>query len=327
VLARLLVANGRAADRAVAKAQLASLAAAEIAGSLRNATPEQLFAAYERDVDEGLLDMPRVFADGVVLPTGDPLAQLARPDGWNRVPVIAGTNRDENKLFQFMNPVYVKRWLGVVPQVRDPDLYLAMADAQSAMWKATGADGPAAAMWSTQPNVFVYRFDWDEEPKLLGIDLGTYLGAAHGFEIPFVFGHWDLGKQGSVIFSDANRHARETLGEQMMSYWANFAWTGDPGRGRAGELPAWSAWDGRPGAHKYMILDTPSGGGARMGSEPVTPESVLASVDADPRLRSQRDRCFVYHELARWSRGFTEAEYASAGRQGCAPHPFEQFPW
>ena len=69
------------------------------------------------------------------------------------------------------------------------------------------------------------------------------------------------------------------------------------------------------------------GGGARMGSEPVTPESVLASVDADPRLRSQRDRCFVYHELARWSRGFTEAEYASAGRQGCAPHPFEQFPW
>jgi para-nitrobenzyl esterase len=327
VLARLLVANGRAADRAVAKAQLASLAAAEIAATLRDATPEQLFAAYERDVDEGLLDMPRVFADGVVLPTGDPLAQLARPDGWNRVPVIAGTNRDENKLFQFMNPVYVKRWLGVVPQVRDPDLYLAMADAQSAMWKATGADGPAAAMWSTQPNVFVYRFDWDEEPKLLGIDLGTYLGAAHGFEIPFVFGHWDLGKQGSVIFSDANRHARETLGEQMMSYWANFAWTGDPGRGRAGELPAWSAWDGRPGAHKYMILDTPSGGGARMGSEPVTPESVLASVDADPRLRSQRDRCFVYHELARWSRGFTEAEYASAGRQGCAPHPFEQFPW
>jgi carboxylesterase type B len=136
----LLVADGKAADRAAAKAQLASLAAAEIAGSLRNATPEQLFAAYERDVDEGLLDMPRVFADVVVLPTGDPLAQLARPDGWNRVPVIAGTNRDENKLFQFMNPVYVKRWFGVVPQVRNPDLYLATADAQSAMWKATGAD-------------------------------------------------------------------------------------------------------------------------------------------------------------------------------------------
>jgi len=327
VLARLLVADGKAIDHTAAKTQLASLPAAEIASTLRSKTPAQLFAAYERDVDEGLLDMPRVFADGVVLPADDPLERLARPDGWNRVPVIAGTNHDENKLFLFMNPAHVKRWFGVVPQVREPRLYLATADAQSAMWKATGADGPAAAMWSTQPNVFVYRFDWDEEPSLLGIDLGTYLGAAHGFEIPFVFGHWDLGKQGSVIFNDTNQTGREALSEQMMSYWANFAWTGDPGRGREGDLPAWSAWDGRPGAHKYMILDTPNGGGAHMGSEPVTRESVIASVDADARLTSQRDRCFVYHELARWSRGFTEAQYATVGREGCAPYPFEKFPW
>ena len=172
------------------------------------------------------------------------------------MPVIAGTNRDEQKLFMFMNPLHVRRWLGVVPQVRDPELYLAAADARSAMWKATGADGPVAAMWATQPNVFVYRFDWDEEPSLLGIDLGTFLGAAHGFEIPFVFGHWDLGRQGNVIFSAANQAGREALSDQMMSYWANFARTGDPGRGRRGELPAWSAWDGRPQAHKYLILDT-----------------------------------------------------------------------
>ncbi len=322
VLARLLVADGKTVDRAAARVKIASLSAAEIADMLRTTTPAQLFAAYERDTQEALLDMPRVFADGAVLPTGDPLAQLARPDGWNRVPVIAGTNRDENKLFQFMNPVFVKRWFGVVPQVREPDLYLATADAQSAMWKATGADGPAAAMWSTQPNVFVYRFDWDEEPSLLGIDLGTYLGAAHGFEIPFVFGHWDLGKQGSVIFSEANRPGREALAEPMMSYWANFAWTGDPARGREGDLPAWSAWDDQPGAHKYLILDTPGGGGVRMGSEPVTPESVIAAVDADPRLTSQRDRCFVYRELARWSRGFTKAQYPTAGREGCAPYPW-----
>jgi para-nitrobenzyl esterase len=327
VLTRLLVADGKAVDLAAAKAQLASLPPAEIASLLRTKTPEQLFAAYEREPDEGLLDIPTVFADGVVLPTGDPLERLARPDGWNRVPVIAGTNHDENKLFLFVNPAFVTRWFGVVPQVKEPSLFQATADAQSAMWKATGADRPAAAMWNTQPNVFVYRFDWDEEPTLLGINLGAYLGAAHGFEIPFVFGHWDLGQQGNVIYNDANRAGREALAEQMMSYWANFAWTGDPGRGRKGDQPAWSAWDGLPGAHKYMILDTQDGGGSRMGSEPVTRESVIASVDADPRLTSQRDRCFVYRELARWSRDFTEAEYATAGHEGCAPYPFETFPW
>ncbi len=327
VLARLLVAQGKASDASAARQALSTLSAQQIAGFLRGATPAQLFAAYGRDADEALIDVPQVFADGVVLPAGGALQQFAKPDGWNRVPVIAGTNLDENKLFMFMSPLYVKRWFGVFPQVRDPELFLATADARSALWKATGADGPVSSIWTTQPNVYVYRFDWNEEPTLLGLDIGRFLGAAHGFEIPFVFGHWDLGPQGNVIFGAANRAGREALSDQMMSYWANFAWTGDPGRGRLRNLPAWNAWDGRPGAHKYLILDTEAGGGVRMGSEPVTIESVLASVDADPRLKTQRDRCFVYHELARWGDGFGEAQYATAGREGCAAFPFDAFPW
>jgi len=328
VLLRLLVAHGRAGDAGAARAALAAMTPAATAEFLRGLSPAQLFAAYGRDVDEGLLELPQVFGDGVVLPAGDALARFARPDGWNRVPVIAGSNRDETKLFMLMDPLYVKRWLGVFPQVRDPELYLATADARSALWKATGVDSPIAAMWQTQPGVYAYRFDWDEEPTLLGFDAGRFVGAAHGFEIPFVFGHWDLGAQGNVIFGEENRAGREALSERMLSYWANFAWTGEPGRGRLRNLPAWVAWDGREGAHKFLILDSEAGGGTRMGSEPVTVASVLASVDADPRLETQRDRCFVYHELARWGApGFGEAEYASAGREGCASYPFADFPW
>ena len=327
VLARLLVADGKATDAVSAKAVLASMSETEVAGLLRSRTPEQIFAAYPHETDEGMIAVPTVFADGVVLPTEDALARFARPDGWNRVPVIAGTNRDEQKLFMLLNPLYTRQWFGLLPRVRDPQLYLAAADARSAMWKATGADGPVGAMWATQPNGFVYRFDWDEEPSLLGTDLGVYLGAAHGFEIPFVFGHWDIGRQGNVIFAAANQAGREALSDQMMSYWANFARTGDPGRGRRGELPAWAAWDGRPQTHKYLILDTEAGGGVRMGSEPVTVESVLASVDADPRLATQRDRCFVYRELARWGGAWGQQQYPTAGREGCAAYPFDAFPW
>jgi para-nitrobenzyl esterase len=327
VLLRLLVADGKASDPAAARQALAALSPSEIAGFLRSRTPEQLIAGYGREFAEGMFEMPQVFADGVVLPAGKPLELLARPDGWNRVPVMAGTNLDEHKVFMFMSPLYVRRWLGVMPQVREPEFFEAMAEKRSALWKATGADVPAAAIWKTQPNVFVYRFDWDEEPSLLGIDAAKYVGAAHGFEIPFVFGHWDLGGTGNVIYDQSNQAGREALSGEMMSYWASFARSGDPGRGARGELPAWSAWDGRPQGHKFMILDTEAGGGLRMGSDPVTVESVLASVEADPRLANQRDRCRVYHELAAWGGGFGPKDYPTAGREGCAEYPFDSFPW
>jgi para-nitrobenzyl esterase len=323
VAARLLVAAGEAKDRAGAKARMAAMPAAELASFLRARSPAEIFAAYEAADGETLLDLPRLFADGAVLPAGDPLEHLANPEGWNRVPVMLGTNRDEQKLFLFANPLYVRRWLGLLPRVRDPELFLATADAVSAVWKATGADGPAAAMWRTQPDVFVYRFDWDEEPTLFGVDLGRFLGAAHGFEIPFVFGHWDLGRQGNLLFTDENRAGREALSAAMMSYWAQFADSGDPGRGRRGELPAWTAWDGAPGGHKYAILDSAEGGGPRMGSEPTREEDVLAAIESDPRLATPRERCWVLHEVVWRSLLLDRAGYA----ERCPEFPFDDFPW
>jgi para-nitrobenzyl esterase len=326
-LAQLLIADGKAADVASARPVIAAMPLAELATYLRSKTPADLFAAYTKEEVEGLLNVPQVFGDGFVLPAGDAGDLFAQPETWNRMPVLLGTNADENKLFMFMQPTYTDRIFGVVPVLKDPALFDATADAMSAMWKATGADGPAAAIASAQPNVFVYRFDWDEEPTILGLDLAGALGAAHGFEIPFVFGHYDLGQAGNVIFTEDNRAAREDLSAQMRSYWAAFARDGDPGRGAKGDLVAWTAWDPKPDGHKSMLLDTPAGGGLRMGSEPVTIPGVLASVEADARLTTQKARCWVYRELAQWSRGFDRSDYAGAGRDGCKEYPFDEFPW
>ena len=62
-----------------------------------------------------------------------------------------------------------------------------------------------------------------------------------------------------------------------------------------------------------------------MGSEPVTTESVLAAVAADARLATPRERCWVYHELAAWSRGFARDSYDALSE--CADFPFDAFPW
>jgi para-nitrobenzyl esterase len=325
VLVRLLIADGTARDRAAAKAHLADMRPADVAAYLRGRPSAAIMAAYTPYPGNGMISMPMLFRDGTVMPTGDLQSLLARPDGHTQVPTMLGTNRDENKLFMFSDPQWVARYLWIVPRLRDEHLYTVSAEYLAMMWKATGADAPAAALRTTQPQVFVYRFDWDEEPTLLGADLGVMLGAAHGFEIPFVFGHFDLGRQGNVIFTEDNRPGREALAKKMMAYWAQFARTGSPGRGGDGSLTEWAAWDPSPTGTKYLILDTDVGGGARMSRESVTRDGVLATLDADARLEAPQDKCAVLHSLAKYSPGFSQQDYAA--RPECAAYPFAQYPW
>jgi len=293
-----------------------ALAPEELARRLRAATPEQIFAAYTSDESEGfggMIEMPTVFRDGSTLPL-EKTETLFAAGAYNQVPAILGTNRDELKLFIWRNPQLVRWWFGVLPAFKDENRYQATSDYASASWKIGGADDPAAAMRAAQgPSVYVYRFDWDEEPKLLWSDFGKLLGAAHGMEIPFVFHDFTGGF--ARLFTDANRAGREELADAMSSYWANFAWTGSPGRGRKGELPEWKPFDPADGADKQIVLDTRASGGIRMDPHRVTKASLLAQLAKDPRLDDAL-RCDLF-------RGMVEhnAFAASDGEAAGCPAP------
>jgi para-nitrobenzyl esterase len=315
----LLQTDGTAADRAVAKARAAAMSAGQLASYLRGKSAEQILRAYAPQPGMGMIEMPQVFPDGVVLPEGDAMRRFAAGD-YNQVPVMLGTTRDENKLFMFGDPKRVQQILWIYPRIRDERMYNLSAEYVAKMWKATGADEPAAAMRGNQDEVFVYRFDWDEEPSPLGANLSLLVGASHGFEIPFVFGHFDLGSEGNIIFSDDNEPGRVELSQRMMGYWAQFARTGDPGRGSDGSLPLWEAWN--PAGNRFVILDTDAGGGVRMSPDSVTAAGVLAALDADPRLTAVEERCSILGELAKWSSGFNEEMYA--GRAECQAFPLER---
>jgi len=315
IAARLLQRDGKAPDRAGAIAQLAAMPAADVRTWLRGKPAREILAAYQ-PMSSGMIDMPRVVRDGAVIPAGDPLDALARPDGWAHVPVLVGTNREENKLFMFADPAQVRRVLWVVPRFVDEQTYLVNAEYLGRVWKAAGADAPATAITRSQPDVFVYRFDWRDEPTVLGADLGKMLGAAHAFEIPFVFGHFDLGREGNVIYTSANEPGRLALSKAMMSYWAAFARQGAPGRGAHDDLPAWERWnDGR-----YLVLDSEHGGGIRMAAGVETRAGVLADLDKDARLPTAAERCRTLKALADWGRAITRADYAA--RAECAPFPY-----
>ena len=311
-----LLAPGAARD--AAKQQVAALSDAEVARRLRDVPARALLESYKGG-SLGMIDMPRGIRDGAVLPSEPFAKRFSVPGGVAPVPVVFGTNRDENKLFLFLNPEYVRRWFGVFPQVRDREKYLLTAEYMSRSWKASGADELAMALTGAgRTNVFVYRWDWDEEPKVLGSDLGQLIGAAHGLEIPFVFGHWQLGRQGNFLFAEESLPGRQALSATMMSYWSEFARTGAPGRGQKGDLPLWSAWSPSESADKFIVLDTEAGGGVRMARDVQTNAALLASMRSDPRLSDPKLRCTVLESVVAWSPALDDKDYATAG---CDGHP------
>jgi para-nitrobenzyl esterase len=286
---------------------------AELAAWLRERPAFEVIEAYASGGSfGGMLDLPDLLRDGAVLPVELGLAALAAGRG-APVPTILGTNKDETKLFMALDPERV--WgFWFLRYVRDGARYDRDAEYGSRGWKATGADEPATALAKAGgAPAFVYRFDWDELPSILGMDLARLLGAAHGFEIPFVFGHFELGRLGAGLFREDTEASRQALSAQLRSYWSEFAHTGKPGRGRSGELPEWPAWSGAGGP--TMVLDTPAGGGLRAEAVVESGPALAAAIRADARFADGADRCLALGRLARRSETWTVESYAA--EPGC----------
>jgi para-nitrobenzyl esterase len=305
-------------ERESARQRAESMSPSELATYLRTKSTGELFAIFESGGGFGMYRSPKVFGDGHVLPEGE-IQDLLAAGRDHRVPVMLGTNRDEVKLFMSADPGLVQRVLWIFPRVRDPRIYDLSAEYQSALWKAGAVDGLAEALVASgNPDVFAYRFDWDEEGRrLYFIDLSRLIGAGHGMEIPFVFDSFGKGAFARV-FDASSAPGRETLGAAMRAYWAEFARTGDPGRGD-GSLPLWSRWSAAPGADKFVLLDTEADGGIRMSGEAVTRAGLLDAIASDARFRDAEERCALYGNLVRFS-DLTPEEYAG---RGCAGDPLE----
>jgi para-nitrobenzyl esterase len=68
-------------------------------------------------------------------------------------------------------------------------------------------------------------------------------GAAHSFDLPFVFGNFGPSLYANISFTRANRPGRLALSEAMMKSVGAFAHKGDPNHAALGAN--WSAWPSR----------------------------------------------------------------------------------
>ncbi len=299
----LLMADGLAADRQAAKQLQDAMADEAIEAYLRAMPAAKLILAYGTEPQfGGMIIMPTGIQDGYVLPRKDPLS-VFKAGEYHKVPIMLGTNRDEYKLFLMMDPDYALSVMDTIPLVIKPKNYELAAKYYSNMWKVTAVDEVAAAMSTHQPDdIYVYRFDWDEEPDIMGlVDLSFMVGAAHGIEIPYVFADPGMVLMDLMVmtYTPANKPGRIALADSMSSYWAAMAYDGSPGTGRP-QVPqsvAWAPWTDVAGGSNLMVFDTPADAGIHMADFHLFADDIKNSLRSETGFRTQTDHCRVYGDI------------------------------
>jgi para-nitrobenzyl esterase len=182
-------------------------------------------------------EIPLLTADGIVIPFDGLKEALSRRDHVNIVPTIAGSNKDEVKLwlasaeyFVGLEYSFFGSLLGV-PRVKlkDEAAFELFNSYRSRAWKIRGVDNPLRSLASAGNNdLYAYRYDWDDHRKWPVANFKRLIGAAHATEIPLLTGNNKLvGDYGFLIYPKGP--SKSFLSKNMMNFWANFAKTGKPG--------------------------------------------------------------------------------------------------
>ena len=275
----------------------------ELLSDLRSLSSHDLMNAIAKgEFWDEQRDLARIIGDDIVVPKEGILGSLSDSNKHANVPIIFGINKDENKLFNFFDEKYVSNFFNIYFRVRDAFYYDLISDYQSLAWRSNGLDTPADLVKNSgQENVYAYRFDWDEEPKVLGMDFSLLLGAAHAFEIPFIMGDFDFGDQTSFLYDKKKTQERDRLSLSMMSYWAEFARSGNPSTSNNSNLPKWTSWkSGGLDSFRIMILDTLSSGGPKMDKSYVPISNLVSIFDEDIRSNEVDDKCEFLNIAYSW---------------------------
>jgi para-nitrobenzyl esterase len=206
-------------------------------------------------------EIPLLTADGIVIPLHGLKHTLSTNDV-NIVPTIAGSNKDEVKLWLASAEYFVRleysffgSLLGL-PRVslKDEAAFELFNSYRSKAWKIRGVDSPLRSLASAGNNdLYAYRYDWDDHRRWPVANFKKLIGAAHATEIPLLTGNNKLvGDYGFLIYPKGP--SKSFLSKNMMSFWANFAKNGNPGM--SSNNKEWVKYDGlNQQTSSFIILD------------------------------------------------------------------------
>jgi len=233
---------------------------ADIRELLKNMSAKDFYRYYsERPSYENLVILTE---DGIVIPEIGLTAALSKKEYVNSVPTIAGSNKDEVKLWLASAKYFVDldySFLGSifgVPKVilKDEVAFNIFNSYRSRAWKIRGVDDPLRSLnIAGNEDLYAYRYDWDDHRRFIIADFRELIGAAHATEIPLLTGNTKLvGDYGFLIYP--NGPSKRFTSKNMMKFWTNFAKNGKPGISTNGV--EWTKYNGKKSLpSNYMILD------------------------------------------------------------------------
>ena len=273
----------------------------EIREVLLNLTTEDFFKHYaNRETYE---EIPLLTSDNIVIPKMGLRRALYEEDYVNKVPTIAGSNRDEVKLWLATAEYFVELDFSPVgsllsiPKVRlkSEDAFEAFNYYRSHAWKIRGVDIPLEGLYkSGNHNLFAYRYDWDDHRRYVVGDFKKLIGAAHATEIPLLAGNAKL--VGGYPLSDLIYPAGKSklfTSRNMMRFWTNFAKNGEPG-----ESTNSIKWDpivkDKELTSSYIILDRKEN--LKMNNNKKTFKSLAEELYIDKRV-NDLEKCVILLQM------------------------------
>jgi len=254
---------------------------------------------YQEYIGKSNLNIPLLTNDGIVIPQLGLKNALSKKEHVQDLPLIAGSNRDEVKLWLGSATYFVElkySFLGNifnVPRVKlkDKDAFEAFNYYRSNAWQIRGVDEPLSALKSAGfNNLYAYRYDWDDHRKYLIGNFQELIGAAHATEIPLLTGNNKLvGEYGFFIYP--NGPSKRFTSKNMMKFWTHFAKTGTPGSSTNG-----IKWDSyfNEGKKSYLIIDKKKN--MKIESKVPNFKTLVKELAVDNRI-NELEKCVVLFQM------------------------------
>jgi para-nitrobenzyl esterase len=275
----------------------ASLSSEDIYKKLLGLSAEKFFNEYS---DKSNLEVPLLTNDGIVIPLEGLEKALSNSNHVSDVPFMAGSNRDEVKLWIGTAEYFVKldySFLGSIlgiPRVtlKDEDAFEAFNYYRSEAWKVRGVIEPISSLNKVGgKNTYAYKFDWDDHRRFIVADFKKLIGASHGTEISLITGNNKLVEGYGFLIYPAGPSKR-FISKNMMLFWSNFAKDGKPGVSSNGIN--WDLYNHSEGYKNFMILDNKKN--MKVVNSTTTYKSLVEELNLDTRV-SELERCVILYQM------------------------------